>query len=256
MEAQQEPDAPLPDSKTKPPAAAEMLPTPMGHNPSRSLRQTWQVTRHRRSFVLATGITLLAIMLSCILGERPIANSIGLEHPSAQPTSGNLVTSSGSISLTPTTAPLPSGSTSCPPVAGQENTDLEAQLLVLVNQARADAGLAAYTIDPRIHGEALQHSEDMTCYGMDHYIPPGTTPETRMAAVGVTLTFHGENIGWSGRGTALDKMMWLFNGMMAEVPPNDGHRKNFLSPHFTITGIGIYVENVSGRLWLTEDFAG
>src|SRR5581483_9667133 len=137
-----------------------------------------------------------------------------------------------------------------------EVPDLEAQLLTLVNQARADAGLAAYKLDSRIHAEALQHSKDMTCYGMSHYIPPGTTPETRMKAVGVSLTFHGENIGWSGRGTDEDKLMWLFNGMMAEQPPNDGHRKNFLSPHFTITGIGIYVENVSGRLWLTEDFAG
>lgn len=50
--------------------------------------------------------------------------------------------------------------------------------------------------------------------------------------------------------------MWLFNSMMAEQPPNDGHRQNILSPHFDRTGIGIYVENASGRLWLTEDFAG
>lgn len=77
-----------------------------------------------------------------------------------------------------------------------------------------------------------------------------------MNAAGVKGTWYGENIGWSGQGTALDKIMWLFNTMMAEQPPNDAHRKNILSPHFTRTGIGIYVENASGRLWLTEDFAG
>jgi uncharacterized protein YkwD len=245
-----------PESKPTQPLAPGAVPTPETRPASRAFLRPWQVTRRRRSLTLATGLAIIALVLSCILGARPIANSIGLDTSSALPNADDLVTGAGSISLTPTQAPLPPGSTSCPPVAGHEVPDLEAQLLDLVNQARADAGLSAYTIDSRIHGEALVHSEDMTCYGMSHYVPPGTTPETRMKAAGVALTFHGENIGWSGRGTDEDKMMWLFNGMMAEVPPNDGHRKNFLSPHFTITGIGIYVENASGRLWLTEDFAG
>jgi uncharacterized protein YkwD len=157
----------------------------------------------------------------------------------------------------PTPSATPSGSgSSCPPVASHEDTATEAWLLSAVNQARANAGVAALTIDPLIHDEALQHSAAMTCYGMSHYVPPGTTPQSRMNAAGVKATWYGENIGWSGQGTALDKIMWLFNTMMDEQPPNDAHRKNILSPHFTRTGIGIYVEDASGRLWLTEDFAG
>jgi uncharacterized protein YkwD len=132
----------------------------------------------------------------------------------------------------------------------------EAQLLTVVNQARASNGVAPLSIDPLIHGEALVHSMDMTCYGMSHFVPPGTTPATRMAAAGVSFTWHGENIGWSGVGSSWQKVMWLFNVMMAETPPNDGHRQNILSPHFTRTGIGLYVENASGKLWETEDFAG
>jgi uncharacterized protein YkwD len=331
----------------------------------RPIRQSWQATRHRRSFVMATGFTVLAVFLSCILGARPVANSVGLDQPSYQPTAGvdqqalralighvcNLslsapdtpcsagvraalfrafnvsqndierqvqqgntpfaalhiyslncpaweqamaravaslgklvqkqtitlaqsdeviawlqdrqdsacafVASSGVFAPTPTPAPLPPGSShSCPPVAGHENADVEARLLDSVNQARANAGVAALSIDPRIHSEALVHSEDMTCYGMSHFVPPGTTPESRMAAAGVKFTWGGENIGWSGMGSDWQKVMWLFNMMMAETPPNDGHRKNILNPHFTRTGIGIYVENASARLWLTEDFAG
>lgn len=160
-----------------------------------------------------------------------------------------------SATPSPTPSATPSGS-SCPPVAGHEDTATEAWLLNAVNQARADAGLAALTIDPLIHDEALQHSAAMTCYGMSHYVPPGTTPQSRMKAAGVKFVWAGENIGWSGQGTNMDKIMWLFNSMMSEQPPNDAHRKNFLSPHFSRTGIGIYVENASGRLWLTEDFAG
>lgn len=330
-----------------------------------SLRRSWQITRHRRSFVLATGITVLAVLLSCILGARPVANSVGLDQSSYQPRAGNdqqalrqlidhicathdavpenpcvvgvrstlfkafqvsqsaidqevregntpfaaihfvnlgcpdwqqamtrlvaslgdlvhrktisatqsdevvawfqdredaacaFVVSSGNSWLTPTPAPLPSGSSSsCPPVAGFEDATVEAQLLATVNQARADAGVAPLSNEDLIQREALVHSEDMTCYGMSHFVPPGTDPASRMAAVGVQFSWHGENIGWSGVGSDWDKVMWLFNSMMAEQPPNDGHRQNILSPHFDRTGIGIYVENASGRLWLTEDFAG
>jgi len=338
---------------------------PKAQSMLQSLKTSWHITRHRRSFVLATGLTLLAVTLSCGLGARPIANSVGLDQPSYQPGTGTdqqtiralidhicnlppdapdtsctsgiraaifyafsvsqsdidqqvqhgnppfaalhiyalncaawqdimtravaslgglvqkraitaaqsdevvawlqdrqdgacaFVSSAGDVPLAPTPSPLPPGSShSCPPVPGHEDTDVEARLLDVVNQARASAGVAALSIDPLIHGEALVHSAAMTCYGMSHFVPPGTTPASRMAAAGVKFTWQGENIGWSGIGSDWQKVMWLFNSMMAEKPPNDGHRKNILNTHFSRTGIGIYVENASGRLWLTEDFAG
>ncbi len=338
---------------------------PKAHTLMHRLQQSWRATYKRRSFVWATSITALLIVISCCLGARSIANSVGLDQPSNQPRAGNdqqalrllidhvcnthnglpntpcvtgvraalfhafsvsqaeidqqvhqgqtpfaaihifaldcsdwqqamarlvaslgdlvqhksissaqsdeivawfqdradsacaFVSSAGNSWLTPTPAPLPHGSSgSCPPVPGYEDATDEAGLLGVVNQARANAGVAPLSNETRIHSEALVHSEDMTCYGMSHFVPPGTTPATRMAAAGVQFTWHGENIGWSGAGTNWQKVMWLFNGMMAEQPPNDGHRQNILSPHFNRTGIGLYVENASGRLWLTEDFAG
>ncbi len=364
MEAERDTDTQPLAIKPAKPAAPEEAAAPKERGVAHGRRPSWQITRHQRSFVLATGITALAIFLSCMLGIRPIANSVGLDQPSrpnagvdqqdlrtlidhvcnlpanapdtpcavgvraalfqafnvsqseidqqvqrgntpfaalhiytlncaawektmarAVAALGNLVhkqtitpaqsdeviawlqdrqdsacafvSKSGTFVPTPTPAPLPPGSNqSCPPVAGHENADVEARLLNVVNQARASAGVAALSVDTRIHREALVHSEDMTCYGMSHFVPPGTTPESRMAAAGVQFTWAGENIGWSGQGSDWDKVMWLFNSMMAEKPPNDGHRQNILSPHFTRTGIGIYVENASGRLWLTEDFAG
>jgi uncharacterized protein YkwD len=200
----------------------------------RFLGRVWYLVCQRRTITWVTCISIVVVGVSCTLAVRSL-----------------------STFLTPTPTSTPLGSNrSCPPVAGHEDSAVEARLLDSVNQARASAGVAPLTIDPRIHDEALIHSEDMTCFGFGHDVPPGTTPASRMAAVGVTFTWHGENIGWSGVGTDWQKVMWLFNGMMAEQPPNDGHRQNILSPHFTYTGIGIYVENVSGRLWLTEDFAG
>ena len=225
---------------------------------AQSIRQlvgrTWRTIRRRRSLTWAASISILAVIFSCSLGLRSLGNSISPAPLSYQ-------SHAGAAYLTPTPSPTPpstpSGSSrACPPVAGHEDSDVEARLLDTVNQARASAGVAPLSYDSRIHAEALVHSADMTCYGMSHFVPPGTTPASRMAAAGVAFTWHGENIGWSGVGSDWQKVMWLFNSMMAEQPPNDPHRQNILSPHFTHTGIGIYVENASGRLWLTEDFAG
>jgi uncharacterized protein YkwD len=221
----------------------------------RFLERVWLL---RRSIAWAASVSIAAVIVSFTLNMRSLSTTALPPRSSYQSHSGaTLLTPTPTATPSPTVSTKPSGSsTSCPPVAGHEDTTTEAWLLNAVNQARASAGVAALTIDPRIHNEALIHSGAMTCYGMSHYVPPGTTPETRMTAAGVTFTWSGENIGWSGRGTSMDKIMWLFNTMMAEQPPNDGHRKNILSSHFTRTGIGIYVENASGRLWLTEDFAG
>ena len=43
--------------------------------------------------------------------------------------------------------------------------------------------------------------------------------------------------------------------MVAERPPNDGHRRNILSSTFTVFGVDVYLDAAHGRLWLTEDFA-
>jgi len=42
-------------------------------------------------------------------------------------------------------------------------------------------------------------------------------------------------------------------GMLKGQPPNDGHRKNLLSPAFHQVGIGIVID-AKGLVWVTEDF--
>jgi uncharacterized protein YkwD len=46
----------------------------------------------------------------------------------------------------------------------------------------------------------------------------------------------------------------LTDGMRAEKPPKDGHRKNLLSTGFT--KIGLSVVRDGGRIWFTQDFVG
>ena len=42
--------------------------------------------------------------------------------------------------------------------------------------------------------------------------------------------------------------------MMAEKPPDDGHRQNILSTSFNMVGIDVLVD-AHQNVWLTEDFA-
>jgi hypothetical protein len=42
--------------------------------------------------------------------------------------------------------------------------------------------------------------------------------------------------------------------MFTEKPPNDEHRQNILSTAFTDVGIGVVLDNVNHKLWITEDF--
>ena len=46
----------------------------------------------------------------------------------------------------------------------------------------------------------------------------------------------------------------LTKSMLAEVPPNDGHRRNILSPDFHHIGIAV-MRDGSGTVWLTQDFS-
>lgn len=43
--------------------------------------------------------------------------------------------------------------------------------------------------------------------------------------------------------------------MLAEQPPEDGHRQNLLSGSLSAVGIDVLLDPAHGRLWITEDFA-
>ena len=53
---------------------------------------------------------------------------------------------------------------------------------------------------------------------------------------------------------AWNMVSMLHQGMIAEKPPDDGHRRNLLSKDFHRIGISISID-AKQTLWLTEDFA-
>ena len=156
------------------------------------------------------------------------------------------------------TAPGSTAPASTAPVAG-ESTATE-QVLALINQARAQAGLPAYTISSGLDTSAARHTAVMAggC-GLSHQCPGEPDLGARETAAGVAWTAAGENIGEGGpvadTPAAIAQMaVGLTQSMLAEKPPDDGHRLNILSSAFTHAGISVFRDS-SGTVWMTQDFS-
>jgi uncharacterized protein YkwD len=133
-------------------------------------------------------------------------------------------------------------------------------VLAVINQARAQAGLPAYTILAGLETSSAQHNLLMAdgC-GLSHQCPGEPALGDRETAAGVTWTAAGENIGEGGpvadTAAAITQMaVTLTNDMLAEQPPDDGHRLNILSSSFTHAGIAVSIDG-NGTVWMTQDFA-
>jgi uncharacterized protein YkwD len=81
----------------------------------------------------------------------------------------------------------------------------------------------------------------------------------RFSAQGVSWRSAGENIGYGSSGSGDAAMIkaanGLTDGMLAEVAPNDGHKKNLLSTGFKKIGLSV-VRDGNGITWMTQDFVG
>jgi uncharacterized protein YkwD len=95
--------------------------------------------------------------------------------------------------------------------------------------------------------------------GLSHQCPDEPDLGARETAAGVHWTAAGENIGEGGpvanTAAGITQMaVALTQDMLAEKPPDDGHRLNILSSTFTSIGIAVYRAG-NGTVWMTQDFA-
>ena len=134
----------------------------------------------------------------------------------------------------PSATAAPAGSAragSTPPPAG--SAAAAGQVLAVINQARAQAGLPAYTISSGLDTSAGRHNAVMAggC-GLSHQCPGEPDLGARETAAGVAWTAAGENIGEGGpvadTGAAIAQMaVGLTQSMLGEKPPDDGHRLQY-----------------------------
>lgn len=144
------------------------------------------------------------------------------------------------------------------PAPNRGNTSFEAEIIRLVNQERARAGLAPLTVSGRLNQAAYLHTLDMTAisnrYGPDaghqHTLFGTTRPQLldRLDAAGYdtwTRSFaFGENIAYGYSSPAEVMAAWM---------ASPGHRANILNPNFTEIGVSVLAD-ASGRLFFTQNF--
>ncbi len=144
------------------------------------------------------------------------------------------------------------------PQVSADNSDIESQIITLINNYRMANGVAPLAVSGQLNAAADIHSADMVAVsnaygpwvGLQHELFGTAHPEItdRLDAVGYdtwTRSFSwGENIAY-GYKTALDVVnAWI---------DSPDHRANILDPSFTETGVSARVDD-TGHLFFTQDF--
>lgn len=126
----------------------------------------------------------------------------------------------------------------------KERPDLEARMLVLVNEERRKYGLDTLKPDTALKKVALAHSADMFERGyFAHETPEGKDPFDRMYAAHIKYHIAGENL-------ALAQTLSIAHQGLMNSP---GHRANILKPEFGRAGIGILDGGFYG-LMISQEF--
>ena len=161
----------------------------------------------------------------------------------------------GPSSPAPTTAGPPPSSAPVSPPATDAVID---QALAHINAARTANGLRPYVLSADLSRAAAAHNALMAggC-GLSHQCPGEAGLGARFTAAGVSWNAAGENVGQGNAADDPASIVAAANGltdlMLAEVPPNDGHRRNLLNPGFQRIGLAV-TRGADGRVWLTQDF--
>jgi uncharacterized protein YkwD len=122
--------------------------------------------------------------------------------------------------------------------------DLEAAMLVLVNDERRAQGLRALQADPQATEVARAHAVDMFARGyFSHITPEGENPFGRMRDAHLRFLTAGENL-------ALARTLPMAHRGLMDSP---GHRANILHPSFGRLGIGV-VDGGRYGLMVTQTF--
>lgn len=139
---------------------------------------------------------------------------------------------------TPTTKPAPTTkpTPTTQPSPTQNPSDLNSyasQVLKLVNQERAKAGLSALTTNSTLSAAANKRAKE-TSQSFSHTRPDGTSFSTVLKEYNIAYRAAGENIAY-GQKTPQEVVTGWMN--------SPGHRANILNSNYGKLGIGVYKSN-------------
>jgi uncharacterized protein YkwD len=166
-----------------------------------------------------------------------ITNPIG-DEPASTPTTSSDVEHAKVSDTSPT--PMPAGNMPAGPA------DWSNYILAQINQARSEHGLNTLTLANELTRAAQFHAEDCAQRGWGSHVgSDGAVLKTRLERAGYVGRNWGEN--WVQAQNATRAFEWWYG----EIPPNDPHRRNILSPYYTEVGIGIANTNW-GYIFVTD----
>lgn len=117
------------------------------------------------------------------------------------------------------------------------------EVVRLVNEERAKAGLSLVTLDQKVEKAAQVRAKEIVT-AFSHTRPDGSSFSTALKENGVSYKGSGENIAW-GQKTPAEVMKGWMN--------SPGHKANILNPNFKSIGVGHY-QNGSGVNYWTQLF--
>lgn len=155
--------------------------------------------------------------------QKPVTTPQTSKPAAPQPEKPSVPTPSVSKPAVPTKPSAP---------ASTEKSAFASRVVDLVNKERAKAGLKALAVNDALTVMALDKAKDMSSNNyFDHNSPTYGSPFDMMKKYGISYSYAGENIA-KGQRTPEEVMNSWMN--------SEGHRKNIMSPNFTMIGVGYY----------------
>lgn len=114
------------------------------------------------------------------------------------------------------------------------------EIVNLVNEERAKAGLSALTLDSNITAAANVRAKEIR-QSFSHTRPDGSSFSTALKEQGVSYRGSGENIAWGQKSPEQ-----VMNGWMN----SDGHRANILNENYKSMGVGYYQDENGVNYWV------
>ncbi len=210
-------------------APAPLLPavTPA---PAAALLPTWTPTATASPTATATSSPTATLSPTPTLTPTTTAAATATVSPTALPTP----------TATATPSPIPT------PVPAPAAADWPHLVWQLINQERAQQGLAPLAYNDKLALAAQRHAEDCAQRGYGGHVgSDGTKLRERLKRVGYTPKWVNESWAWTHTPRQA-VFMWL-----DETPPNDPHRRMLLSPKLKEVGVGVAASN-SGYYFIAD----
>lgn len=125
-------------------------------------------------------------------------------------------------------------------VSDNETLSYAEQVVKLVNEERAKAGLSALKMDADITNAANVRAKEIV-QKFSHTRPNGSSFSSVLKEQGVSFRGSGENIAWGQKSPEEVMKGWM---------NSDGHRANILNKNYKNIGVGYYQNEKGVNYWV------